>query len=69
MEFGKQNGKSLIGKRQLMQFEIIYFYNLILLKYFSEHIRLPGFGSWDLGPGSCNSGPGSWVLGPIKQGA
>ena len=36
MEFGKTFGKNLIGKRQLMQFEIIYyFYNHILLKYFS----------------------------------
>ena len=51
------------------------FQSLVCMKFLSEHIRLPGFGSWDLGPGSCNPGPGSWdlgpgswVLGPIKQG-
>ena len=44
-------------------------YIILFLISLKEHIRLPGFGSWDLGPGSCNSGPGSWVRGPIKQGA
>ena len=26
-----------------------------------EHIGLPGFGTYNLDPGSCDLGPGSWV--------